>query len=624
MWGGCEMSGVRGSKRFRWWVVGVALAFPSSPVGAGPRGVDLRAELQSAQLVEDVEIEEYTPEGLIFRIQDNPRKPLSARYWGAGDSKWVPDVAAALNFNQDILTGEWPPRGSKVLIVVDADNVISLFAWKQDSDYRFWSPWMTGSVASFICELPARPLAGRRPGREGFSAHPNRSWDGCLVPVAELATLPRATGQLTAEGLIPLPDGTEEKEQPEVETKEQPWFGFQMDHETFQDLQRLAPELTGAHWPGLTVEGQEAWDAGNLTVVYNTGYYLEDDLNEDGQIDAALLLNVPQPSGMERQYLLVATRRIPGVPWTRIGIVALPSVPREWSIVEAIEQQTHDPQLAAFFKTEWQPQELAVQGSGVSLAIDTATIRPLTEWLARLTDHDPRVRLEAAEALGRFGSEAAVAIEPLVQCFYDSEELVRNAAESSLEQIGPASVPALRQLVLREGSTHGRHDPGARSQRLAVALLGRLIPVTDEAVDLAADVCRDRAIHDAVRHDACLSLAALGVREPRVRQEAIDILLRVFQESDADPSLRTEIVYALGRLGPEPSVVTALAQALHDREFFIRRAAAGTLAQFGASARSVLPALRTALSDSDPEVKASAQRAIEQMAIGDPTVLEEQ
>ena len=602
------MSGVRGSGRFRWGVVGLALTFPASPLWAEPRGVDLGAELQSAQLVEDVEIVEYTPEGLTFWLQGaSDKNPTRlARYWGAGDSKWVPNVAATLDFNQDILTGEWPPKGSRVLIVVDADNVISLFAWKKGSDYRFWSPWMTGSVAGFTCEPPARPL----PKQADSVMGPNRGWDGCLVRAAELATLRRGTGHLTAA----LPVTAEQEQQPQAAIKHQPQFGFRMDYQTFQDLRGLVPELAGAHWPGLTVDGQRAWDAGTLTAVYNTGDYLEDDLNDDGQTDAALLLNVPQPGGVERQYLLVATRRIPGVPRTRIGLVALPSAPHEGNIVDAIDQSTHDPQLAAFFKTERSPS--AVQESDVSPATDSATTRPIAEWVARLTDTDPRVRLEATEALGRVGPEAAVAIEPLVQRFYDPEELVRDAAGSSLEQIGPASVPSLRQLVRREGLTQGRHDPGARSQRLAVVLLGRLMPVTDEAVDLAADVCRDRAIHDVVRHDACLSLAALGAREPRVRQEAIETLLRVFQESDADPSLRTELIHALGRLGPEPPVVTTLAQALHDREVFIRRAAAGTLAQFGASARSALPELRTALSDPDPEVKASAQRAIEQMASG--------
>lgn len=599
------MSGVYGAGRRRWWTGGLALILLASPVWAGSRGVDLRAELQSAQLVGEVEIVDYTPEGLRFRFHgSNPVEPLSARY--SDDPTWVPRVAATLDFHQDILTAEWPPRGSSVLIVVDSDNIISLFAWEHGADYRFWSPWMTGSVAYFLCESPARPLEATR-GRS--TQDPTHSWDGCLMPAAELATLRSST-------LPPTPSVTEDPGPPEATIHAQPQFGFRMEHETFQALRDLAPELDGAHWPGLTVDGQRAWDTSNLTAVYNTGAYLEDDLNGDGEADAALLLSVPQPDGTERQHLLVATRRIPGVPWTRIGLVALPASPREWSVMDAIEQSTTDPQLTAFFKTERRSPEPVVQASGVSPAPDAAT-RPIAEWVAQLTDADPRVRLEAAEALGRFGPDAEAAIEPLVQRFYDPEELVRNAAGDSLEQIGPASVPALRQLVLREGSTHGRHDPGARSQRLAVALLGRLTPVTEEAVALAADVCRDRAVHDLVRHDACLSLAALGAQEARVRQQTIETLLQVFQETDADPSLRTELIYAFGRLGPEPPVVTTLARALQEHELFVRRAAAGTLAQFGASARAALPALRTALSDADPEVKASVQRAIEQMAGGD-------
>ena len=612
------MRGVRGSGRFRWWMIALALTFPASPLWAGSRGVDLLDELHAAHVITRARILSYEEEGLSVQPLPEPAQPLLVHYASGGPPALIRDDWQERTDAEVIYTGNWPPVGAEVLVIVGTvfgvQDAVSLFAWPRGEEYRFWSPHMTGSVAFFECRPPARPVEPLR--FEGDPPDIRTSWDGCFLPISfvvELDTLRKG-----AEPIKPPMAGT--TEQPKAAMKHQPRFGFRMDRETFQDLRGLAPELAGAHWPGLTVDGQQAWDTGNLTAVYNTGYYLEDDLNDDGQTEAALLLNVPQPGGVERQYLLVATRRIPGVPWTRIGLVALPSAPGEWSIVDAIEQQTNDPRLAAFFKTTRPPS--AVQESDVFPAADSATTRPIAEWIARLTDTDPRVRLEAAEALGRLGPEAAVAIEPLVQRFYDPEELVRDAAGSSLEQIGPVSVPALRQLVMREGSTHGRHDPGARSQRSAVALLGRLIPVTDEAVSLAADVCRDRAIHDVVRHDACWSLAALGAREPRVRQGSIEMLLRVFQESDADPSLRTDLIQALGRLGPEPPVVTTLAQALHDREFFIRRAAAGTLAQFGAAARSALPELRTALSDSDPEVKALAQRAIEQMATGNSTVSE--
>jgi len=168
----------------------------------------------------------------------------------------------------------------------------------------------------------------------------------------------------------------------------------------------------------------------------------------------------------------------------------------------------------------------------------------------------------------------------------------------------------LRALVAKEGSTLGRHDPGARSQRLAVSVLGALTPATEDAVRLAADVCRDRSIHDLVRHDACLSLARLGAKETPVSQEAIRILLGVIQESDADASLRTEVIYALEQIGPDASIVEALAQGLRDPNVFVRRAAAATLGRLGAPARAAAPELRAALSDADPEVKALAQGAV--------------
>ncbi len=148
-----------------------------TPLWAAVRGVNLKAELRAARLVAPIEVLDYTPDGLLFRLKDGPTKQLTARYWGAGDSKWVPTDFAPLDFNQENLTSEWPPKGSEVVIVVGADNTISLFAWKRGSDYRFWSPWMTGSSAGFTCEPPAKPL----PGQANSS---NSSWDGCLLPVA--------------------------------------------------------------------------------------------------------------------------------------------------------------------------------------------------------------------------------------------------------------------------------------------------------------------------------------------------------------------------------------------------------------------------------------------------------
>jgi len=235
--------------------------------------------------------------------------------------------------------------------------------------------------------------------------------------------------------------------------------------------------------------------------------------------------------------------------------------------------------------------------------------------MKRLGAEDPRVRLEAAEALGAAeGPETSLVIEPLVQRFYDLEALVRQAAWQGLQRIGPQVVPALRALVEREGGTFGRHDPGARAQRLAVNLLGALTPMTDEAVALAADVCEKRTIHDVVRHDACVSLAQLGQQDARWHAQAVRMLVQVFGESDADVYLRTELVDQLSGLGPDAETITAFSHALQDPEVFIRRAVAGALVGFGAAAQAALPELQAAVRDADSEVRASARRAIEHIS----------
>jgi len=403
-------------------------------------------------------------------------------------------------------------------------------------------------------------------------------------------------------------------------------FGFSWKREEFLALRRLLPEFSEVRVANLAPEGQKLWEADPRMVVYNNGEYLEEDVNHDGQPDAALLLYAARPGEPEQPYVLLATRPAAGFAWTRVALIRLPASTPQGLPVDHVMQRLAcegNPEMRQHLRGDAPTPEACAEGAGAERGVPYSEISKrlealdqITDWPARLTDPEPRIRLEAVYALGRSGLEARQAIDLLVERLYDREASVRNAAVEALQTIGPDVVPALRQLILREGSTHGRHDPGARSQRLAVDLLGRLTPVTDEAVDLAAEVCRKRAIHDVVRHDACVSLAALGDREPQVRQEAIETLLSVFQESDADLSLRMELIHALGRLGPEASVVTTLAHALQDREVFIRRTAAGTLAQFGGSARSALPALRTALSDADPEVKASVQRAIEQMEKG--------
>jgi len=207
---------------------------------------------------------------------------------------------------------------------------------------------------------------------------------------------------------------------------------------------------------------------------------------------------------------------------------------------------------------------------------------------------------------------------PLVRLLDDPNEAVRDAAAEALRSLGPDVVPALREVIRREGFTAGRHDPGVRTQRIASSLLGGITPLSgaglDDALQLASEVCLDRRLHEVVRHDACQSLARLGVRQESARLKAIAILLHVFQEVDAE-YLRSDLIFAFETLGPDAGTIRVLEQALHDDNAFIRRHAAWALGRFGPAARESLAALtQAALTDSDLEVRASAALAIEQIA----------
>lgn len=394
-------------------------------------------------------------------------------------------------------------------------------------------------------------------------------------------------------------------------------FGFRMDLQTFLDLRTLAPELPQACFPSLTPEGQRAWETGLVTTVYNTGSYLEGDFNADGHADAALLLDEPVPNGLARRHVLLATRPLADGPWRRMALVRVADKLTDLTVDQVLEYFAATPgsELAVFLSAMRPPANGDGKGGpAFSPGMAVEPRRSIDSWIAQLTDPDPRARLAAAEALGAEAGPGSVrAIDALVQRFYDPEEVVRDAAYDSLRKIGSSVVPALRGLVEQEGPTLGRHDPGARAQRLAVQLLGTLTDVTDEAAALASEVCRARTMHDVVRHDACLSLAQLARRDPRRIDTAVRILLDVFQEPDADPYLRTELVYQLTGFGPAAETLAVFARALQDREVFIRRAVAGALADFGEAARSALADLEVAAKDPDAEVRASAERAVTQL-----------
>ena len=158
-------------------------------VDAKSLGVDLQSELHSARVVMLARIVAYDPDRLRFQPIQGSASSLSARH--STDPTWNPTRFIRDPWPGDAtstMTAEWPPVGAEVLVVVNSEDVVSLFAHRAGEAYRFWAPLMTGSTALFFCRPPAQPLPGKELRREdaGSDANP-ASWDGCLMPVSAVA-----------------------------------------------------------------------------------------------------------------------------------------------------------------------------------------------------------------------------------------------------------------------------------------------------------------------------------------------------------------------------------------------------------------------------------------------------
>jgi len=146
---------------------------------AKPRAVYLDKELKEASLIEYVEITGYADSMLTV-------KPVE----GKKTFNIPVGHVMAMDGIMDILTSHWPVKGEKVLVVLNTEGKLSLFAYKQDTQYRFWSPHETGSLAIFYFKKPAAKL----PDQKGLSYDTGEyetCWDGCLLPTELVKTYGR-------------------------------------------------------------------------------------------------------------------------------------------------------------------------------------------------------------------------------------------------------------------------------------------------------------------------------------------------------------------------------------------------------------------------------------------------
>lgn len=134
------------------------------------RFIDIETELKRAPIVTEVVITAYTDSTVLYNPTTDKFSPGALKF-----QKSYPKAKG----DNPLLTGSSPAIGDTVLIVSDATGSVSLFAEIIKDDYRFWSPYFTGSVAYFKYRPPFTHLEGRK--EETHDDGSITGWDGCLL-----------------------------------------------------------------------------------------------------------------------------------------------------------------------------------------------------------------------------------------------------------------------------------------------------------------------------------------------------------------------------------------------------------------------------------------------------------
>jgi HEAT repeat protein len=208
-------------------------------------------------------------------------------------------------------------------------------------------------------------------------------------------------------------------------------------------------------------------------------------------------------------------------------------------------------------------------------------VPPVLVELVAMADQDEPARRELVAALG-----------------HDSERVRSGAAVvlGSLKEPLPARFAPSLALLTED------RNPTLRMQAAVALRWAALGQAQQEQVIRRLDELLDDRNH-AVRTQAMVTLGVIGPRSGFLKVARVREMV-----ADADDVMRHRAVVALGGFGPTAGgAIPALQSALKDRNVYVRRAAAASLAQIGAEAVS---ALASGLSDKDYDVRKHAVIAL--------------
>lgn len=236
--------------------------------------------------------------------------------------------------------------------------------------------------------------------------------------------------------------------------------------------------------------------------------------------------------------------------------------------------------------------------ASLCLAADKAPkISTIPDLIGQLSSNDFHDRQHAATQLGDLGLAARAAVPGLAKALHDVYPEVRKSAAKALGQIGrPAANALVEALTTR--------DAGIR--KMAAQALGQAGPDVKKAVPDLIEALQDK-VND-VRMAAIDALGEMGEEG----KEAAPQLARLLR----DPNLRVRerVRAALASIGP--AAVEPLSNALGEEEKIeVRMDAIQLIAVFGPAAKKAVPALRNALKDGDPRIRAAAANALGKMEL---------
>jgi HEAT repeat protein len=227
-------------------------------------------------------------------------------------------------------------------------------------------------------------------------------------------------------------------------------------------------------------------------------------------------------------------------------------------------------------------------------------------------DRESIVRLQAAAALGHFGTSAKAAIPQLVMAVKDTYTsfTIRKTAAMALGAVAidrkegpdPAAVSGL-MLAL--------NDPAAAVRHEALRALITLGAPSQADLKRREKTALERLLHDNDKLMVLWSRMAL-MRIDKVSEYHLRYIAGLLQ--DRDPLVRANAAQALGVVGAEAKAhVGELAAALKDKEGVVVLAAVVALGVMREHAQAAVPALTRLTEDKNEVLSKAAQQAIDQI-----------